>query len=72
MPQYRNLHTGEPGPWFRARTNTRDQFALDSVGGRYTVLCFFISASDAKAKAAVDVAFANRSLFDDEHASFSA
>jgi len=70
MPQYRNLHTGEPGPWFRARTNTRDQFALDSVGGRYTVLCFFISASDAKAKAAVDVAFANRSLFDDEHASF--
>jgi peroxiredoxin/predicted 2-oxoglutarate/Fe(II)-dependent dioxygenase YbiX len=70
MPQYRNLHGGEPGPWFSARANTRDKFALDSVGGRYIVLCFFISASDAKAKAAVDVALANPRLFDDEHASF--
>jgi predicted 2-oxoglutarate/Fe(II)-dependent dioxygenase YbiX/peroxiredoxin len=70
MPQYRNLHAGEPGPWFLTRANTRDQFALDSVGGRYFVLCFFISASDAKAKAAVDVALAHPSLFDDKHASF--
>jgi hypothetical protein len=70
MPQYRNLHTGEPGPWFLARANTRDQFALDSVGGRYFVLCFFISASDAKAKAAVDLALAHPGLFDDKHASF--
>ena len=70
MRQYRNLHAGEPGPWFLARANTRDQFALDSIAGRYIVLCFFISASDAKAKAAVDVALANRGLFDDAHASF--
>ena len=53
-----------------ARANTRDQFALDSIAGRYIVLCFFISASDAKAKAAVDVALAKRGLFDEAHANF--
>ena len=69
MPKYRNLGTGEPAPWFEARANTRDVFALDSVGGRYIVLCFFGSA-DPKGKAALDVAFAHTDLFDDERATF--
>jgi peroxiredoxin/predicted 2-oxoglutarate/Fe(II)-dependent dioxygenase YbiX len=69
LPKYRNLGTGEPAPWFEARANTRDVFALDSVGGRYIVLCFFGSA-DPKGKAALDVAFAQADLFDDERATF--
>ena len=42
VPKYRNLGVGEPAPWFEARASTRDAFALDSVGGRYIVLCFFV------------------------------
>jgi peroxiredoxin/predicted 2-oxoglutarate/Fe(II)-dependent dioxygenase YbiX len=69
VPKYRNLHAGEPAPWFTVRSSTRKVFALDSVGGRYIVLCFFGSA-DAKGKAAVEAALAQPSLFDDEFATF--
>ena len=67
--KYRNLHVGEPAPWFEARSTTRDVFAVDSTGGRYIVLCFYGSA-DPKGKAAIDVAFAHPSLFDDQRATF--
>ena len=69
MPKYRNLHVGEPAPWFEARANTRPVFALDSTGGRYVVLCFYGSA-DPKGKAAIDAALAHPGVFDDEHATF--
>ncbi len=69
MPRYRNLHVGEPAPWFTARASTRHVFALDSTAGRYIVLCFFGSA-DAKGKAAVDAALAHPEVFDDERATF--
>src|SRR5262245_34452831 len=67
--KYRNLHVGEPAPWFEARSTTRDVFAVDSTGGRYIVLCFYGSA-DPKGKAAIDAAFAHPSLFDDQRATF--
>ena len=69
MPTYRNLLPGDPAPWFHARSSTRADFALDVVGGRYIVLCFFATA-DARGKSAVAAAFAERGLFDDENASF--
>ena len=69
MPIYRNLLPGDPAPWFHARSSTRADFALDVIGGRYIVLCFF-AAADARGKSAVAAAFAERGLFDDENASF--
>lgn len=70
MPQYNNLLPGEAAPWFRARATTRANFAIDTIGGRYVVLCFFGSAAKPKGKAAVDAAFAHPNLFDDKNASF--
>jgi predicted 2-oxoglutarate/Fe(II)-dependent dioxygenase YbiX/peroxiredoxin len=70
MPQYKNLLPGEPAPWFHARASTRADFAIDTIGGRYVVLCFFASAAQSRGKAAVDAALAHPSLFDDKHASF--
>ena len=69
MPTYRNLLPGDPAPWFHARSSTRAEFALDVIGGRYIVLCFFATA-DARGKSAVAAAFAERGLFDDTNASF--
>jgi|RhiMethySRZTD1v2_1073278.scaffolds.fasta_scaffold55881_2 peroxiredoxin/predicted 2-oxoglutarate/Fe(II)-dependent dioxygenase YbiX len=69
MPKYRNLGVGEPASWFEARASTRDVFALDSVGGRYIVLCFYGTA-DTKGRAALDVAFAHPQLFDDQRTTF--
>jgi len=69
MPQYRNLLPGDPAPWFSARANTRAEFAFDTTGGRYIVLCFFATA-DARGKSAVESAFAAEGLFDDANASF--
>ena len=70
MQQYANLRAGEPAPWFHARSDTRAEYAFDTTGGRYLVLCFFATAGDAKGKAAIQAAFAEPQLFDDRHASF--
>lgn len=64
------MQPGDPAPRFRARANTRDNFALDTVGGRYIVLCFFGSAARAGGRSALDAAFAEPGLFDDSWASF--
>jgi len=69
VAKYRNLHAGEPAPWFETRATSREVFAIDSTGGRYIVLCFFGSA-DPRGKAAVDVALAHPNLFDDTYAAF--
>jgi peroxiredoxin/predicted 2-oxoglutarate/Fe(II)-dependent dioxygenase YbiX len=69
MPSYKNLLPGDHAPWFHARATTREKFTIDTVGGRYIVLCFFATA-DQHGKAAVDVAFTHPELFDDKTASF--
>jgi peroxiredoxin/predicted 2-oxoglutarate/Fe(II)-dependent dioxygenase YbiX len=69
MPTYRNLLPGDPAPWFHARSSTRTDFALDVIGGRYIVLCFFATA-DAMGRSALAAAFAEKELFDDKNASF--
>jgi peroxiredoxin len=70
MPSYKNLLPGDPAPWFHARSTTREKFAFDSAGGRYLVLCFFMTASDARGRAAVAAAQAEADLFDDVKAAF--
>src|SRR5262245_55231576 len=69
MPSYRNLRPGEPAPWFIARATTRDEYAFDTAGGRYLVLCFFATA-DERGSRAIRAALAHPELFDDEMASF--
>lgn len=70
MPNYRNPQPGDTAPWFKARATTRERFTFDTVGGRYSVLCFFMTAGDAKGRNAVAAALAAPDLFDDERASF--
>ena len=70
MPSYKNLLPGDPAPWFQARTTNRPDFAFDTAAGRYIVLCFFATASDARGRAAVSTALALTHFFDDVFASF--
>ena len=70
MPVYKNLLPGDPAPWFMARASTRDQFAFDTMGGRYIVLCLFGSAAHRKSKQALHAAYAAPDLFDDQTACF--
>jgi peroxiredoxin/predicted 2-oxoglutarate/Fe(II)-dependent dioxygenase YbiX len=70
MPSYKNLLPGDPAPWFQARSTTRDKFAFDTVGGRYLVLCFFMTVADARGQGAVAAALAEADLFDDARATF--
>jgi peroxiredoxin/predicted 2-oxoglutarate/Fe(II)-dependent dioxygenase YbiX len=70
MPSFKNLLPGDPAPWFHARATTREKFAFESTGGRYLVLCFFMTASDARGQAAIAAALAEPGLFDDDKAAF--
>ena len=67
--QSRNLHPGDPAPWFVARSTEQRRFSFDTVAGRYVVLCFAGSAGDAAAAAMLRVAsHAHRHLFDGTNA----
>jgi peroxiredoxin/predicted 2-oxoglutarate/Fe(II)-dependent dioxygenase YbiX len=70
MPTFKNLLPGDPAPWFHARSTTREKFSFDSAGGRYLVLCFFMTASDERGRRAVVAALAEPGLFDDVKAAF--
>lgn len=61
---------GDPAPGFSLPTVKHANFALDSMGGRYLVLCFFGSAAEAHAQMACKAAYSRPDLFDDRHASF--
>ena len=66
----RMFRRGEPAPWFVCRSPVSPQFHFDSVAGRYTVLCFFGSASDPDSRRVLDDVLANRHVFDDENVCF--
>jgi len=71
MPStYINLAPGDPAPWFRQSSTSNPTYNFDTAAGRYIVLCFFGSAADPVARAALKAVTANRSLFDDERACF--
>jgi predicted 2-oxoglutarate/Fe(II)-dependent dioxygenase YbiX len=65
-PIYAALYPGDPAPWFHQRSVSNPRFSFDTVGGRYIVLCFVMSARDAVGKAAIDFITEHKGLFDDE------
>jgi predicted 2-oxoglutarate/Fe(II)-dependent dioxygenase YbiX/peroxiredoxin len=70
---YVNLTAGDPAPWFTQRTQAsqaNEGLALHKTAGVYVVLCFFMSASDAAGRGALEAVAAKRRLFDDSHAAF--
>ena len=70
MHSYRNLLPGDPAPWFHQRSSVNPDYAFDSAAGRYLVLCFFMSAANARGRAALEAALAKGALFDDQRAAF--
>lgn len=70
MAKYINLSAGDPAPWFSQRSVSNPRYVFDSAGGRYIVLCFFGSAANPHARAAVAAALRERALFDDNRACF--
>jgi len=70
QPVFTRLMPGDPAPWFFQRCQGLPRFVFDSIAGRYVVLCFYLTAEDAQGRGAVDAMLRNRSLFDDDRASF--
>lgn len=66
---YRQLHPGEPAPWFSQRSTSNPAYVFDTVGGRYVLLAFFGSAAHAGARRALDWLAQQRERFDDVHLS---
>lgn len=62
---YHDISAGDPAPWFRADTTTKTDFALESLGGRYIVFCFFGSAGAPHGANALEAVLRRRYLFDD-------
>lgn len=61
---------GDPAPDFTQRTPSNPRYVFNSAAGRYLVLCFFGTARDPQARAALDAALARTDLFDDARACF--
>jgi predicted 2-oxoglutarate/Fe(II)-dependent dioxygenase YbiX/peroxiredoxin len=57
------LSIGEPAPWFRARTAGNPRFAFSSMGGRYVVLCFLGSLSEAQSTQLLSAMAQHRNVF---------
>jgi predicted 2-oxoglutarate/Fe(II)-dependent dioxygenase YbiX/peroxiredoxin len=67
---FADLQPGDPFPWVRQRTESRPSFAIDSVGGRYLVFCFYGTTAVPPGRAAIEAAVRNRALFNDERMMF--
>ncbi len=65
-----DLRSGDPAPWFRQRASNNPNFLFDTVAGRHVLLCFFGSAADDHASAALAAVSARTDLFDDTRACF--
>jgi len=64
-----HLTSGDPAPWFTARTPARPDFQFGSVAGRPVVLSFIGSAGSASGKAMLDGLMAQWARFDNRAAS---
>ena len=61
---------GDPAPWFHVPSENTPDFAIDTVAGRYIVLCFLGTARNRDAATALRIAVQeHRALFDDDNAS---
>ena len=70
MVTYTTVLPGDPAPMFQQRTSTNPAYAFHSVGGRYVVLCFYVSKQHPNGAAALAAVRAHPDLFDDNFASF--
>ena len=64
------LTAGDPAPGFVQRSISNPRYNFDSAAGRYLVLCFFGSAAEAQARAALTAVHTRPDLFNDDFASF--
>lgn len=65
----RQLLPGDRLPRLSPRTASRPSFAIDTLAGRYLVLCFHGSAAEPLGRAALEVLRRERARFDDVRAS---
>jgi len=64
------LAPGDPAPWFKQRSFANPSYTFDTAAGRYIVLCFFGSAAEPNARAALEAVRRRGDLFDDAKFSF--
>jgi predicted 2-oxoglutarate/Fe(II)-dependent dioxygenase YbiX/peroxiredoxin len=67
---YKKLGVGDPVPWFKQKSTSGDNYHFDTVGGRYILMCFFLTAGDAHGKDMLRILELQRMLFNDDDISF--
>jgi peroxiredoxin len=68
--RFHDVLPGDSAPTFHQRSLSNPKYAFDVAAGRYLVLCFFATAADPAARAAIGAALSRPEVFDDTHASF--
>ncbi len=68
--KYKRLEAGDPAPWFRQRCTSNEDYSFDTAGGRYIVLCFFVSAGTETGQNMLKILKENRALFNDKKIAF--
>lgn len=58
------LMLGDPAPWFTTASNVNPNFHMDTVAGRYCVLCFIGSSENPAARRILEDAAAMKKAFD--------
>jgi len=61
---YSNLYEGDLFPRFRQRCGEKEQFAFDSLAGRYQLYCFYMTEGDRFAMEALAAVEARERMFD--------
>jgi predicted 2-oxoglutarate/Fe(II)-dependent dioxygenase YbiX/peroxiredoxin len=69
QPIFSQFGPGDPMPWVKQRCQGIS-FAPDAMAGRFLVFCFFGSANDPRARAALEAVGRRRDRFDDARFSF--
>lgn len=59
-----NLRPGDPAPWFKTPSLVNPNFVIDTVGGRYIVLCFLGTMARPEVQSAWNAMVGARALFD--------
>jgi peroxiredoxin len=65
MARFRQLTPGDHAPWFRQACTSNPDFHFDTVGGRYVLLCFFLTAGDSVGQEMVATLESLQHHFDD-------
>ncbi|NJL55069.1 redoxin domain-containing protein [bacterium] len=66
----RLLSIGEPAPYVVASCTSNPRYYLESIGGRYVVLCFLESAGNEVSQCVLQELLCHRDVFDDKNYCF--